>query len=203
VLGIVYLQPKINNWASPNNYILDKIWAITSVSIAAQLSTFPISIYYFHQFPTYFLLSNLLVIPAAFLILVFSLIILITSFWMPLSEIVGMVTELIISTTNRFIFTIDQLPGSKIDQVFISGKETLMFYIIIIGFLSIVYYRKFGLILLLSSSILYDVGSVSSRSLRQTNQMKITFYHVPKRGVIDFMEGRYLLSYSYFDRLRI
>jgi len=202
VLGIVYLQPKINNWASPNNYILDKIWAITSVSIAAQLSTFPISIYYFHQFPTYFLLSNLLVIPAAFLILVFSLIILITSFWMPLSEIVGMVTELIISTTNRFIFTIDQLPGSKIDQIFISGKETLMFYIIIISFLSIVYYRKFGLILLLCSSVLYVVGSVSSRSLRQTNQKKITFYHVPKRGLIDFMEGRDLFSYSSPDTVK-
>ena len=65
VLGIVYLQPKIYTLYKSNNWILEKTWAITAVSISAQIATFPLGMYYFHQFPNYFLLSNLFVIPLA------------------------------------------------------------------------------------------------------------------------------------------
>ena len=69
VLGILYFQPKLQNILLFRNGIIDRIWQLFTVSIAAQLTTFPLSIYYFHQFPVYFWLTNMLVIPIVWLII--------------------------------------------------------------------------------------------------------------------------------------
>ena len=56
VFGLIYLQPKIYKWIYVKNKWLDKLWSAVALSLAAQLVTFPLSVYYFHQFPMYFIL---------------------------------------------------------------------------------------------------------------------------------------------------
>lgn len=68
VIGIVYLHPKIFPLLANGNLLWDKVWALAVVSFSAQLATFPLSIYYFNQFPNYFLITNLMVIPLATII---------------------------------------------------------------------------------------------------------------------------------------
>ncbi len=63
VLGIVSLQRPLYNLFYFKYSIPDKIWSITAVSVAAQLGTLPVVMYYFHQFPLYSLITNLIVIP--------------------------------------------------------------------------------------------------------------------------------------------
>jgi len=63
VLGILYLQKWISNWYQPKNKVMTYIWSTTSVSLAAQLFTLPLCWYYFHQFPNYFIIANLIAIP--------------------------------------------------------------------------------------------------------------------------------------------
>ena len=63
VLGIVISQPFIVKWFYFKNKFVNAIWQLSSVSLAAQLFTFPICMYYFHQLPLLFLLSNLIAIP--------------------------------------------------------------------------------------------------------------------------------------------
>src|SRR5262249_36907228 len=63
VLSIVIFVKPIYNWFYIRNKILDFIWKLNAVSIAAQLLTTPLSLYHFHQFPNYFLLSNFAVVP--------------------------------------------------------------------------------------------------------------------------------------------
>jgi len=64
--GLIVLRPIVYDWFKFKNKFADKLWAVCSVSIAAQIITFPLSAFYFHQFPVYFLVSNVLVvIPAA------------------------------------------------------------------------------------------------------------------------------------------
>lgn len=66
VLGIVYFYPPIYQlWDSSRWWVVDYFWQIICVSIAATLATFPLGIYYFHQFPNYFLLSNVVVLPVS------------------------------------------------------------------------------------------------------------------------------------------
>ncbi len=63
VIGILIIHPLINSIWTPRQIILKRIWEWTSVCLAAQLVVSPVSIYYFHQFPSLFFLSNLMVIP--------------------------------------------------------------------------------------------------------------------------------------------
>ena len=60
---IVWLQPLLANLWTPKNKIKNYIWDILTVSFAAQIGTLPLSIYYFHQFPGLFFVTNLIVIP--------------------------------------------------------------------------------------------------------------------------------------------
>ncbi len=77
VLGILLFQKGIEHmiWI-PNKY-LHQLWALSSVSIAAQLSTLPLCLYYYHQFPNYFILANLFAIPLSSIALYASILVLI------------------------------------------------------------------------------------------------------------------------------
>lgn len=63
VLSIVWLQPVLASLWQPRYFLVRKFWDITTVSIAAQVGTFPLAIYYFHQFPGLFLVANWAILP--------------------------------------------------------------------------------------------------------------------------------------------
>ena len=60
---ILWLQPFLHQLWLPKNKILNYFWDILTVSFAAQIGAFPLSIYYFHQFPGLFFVTNLVIIP--------------------------------------------------------------------------------------------------------------------------------------------
>lgn len=66
---ILWLQPIFDDFYTPQNKVTKYIWQIMTVSLAAQIGTLPLSLYYFHQFPGLFLLTNLLVLPLIGLIM--------------------------------------------------------------------------------------------------------------------------------------
>ena len=68
VLGIVLIYPQLYPLIATKNKFVNWWLGIMVVSIAAQLSTLPLTLYYFHQFPNWFLLVNFVVIPAAFIL---------------------------------------------------------------------------------------------------------------------------------------
>src|SRR5690606_15518078 len=61
MLGILLLYPLLTNLYLPVNKYLGWIVAYSYVSIAAQLFTLPFVLYYFGQFPNYFLVANLFI----------------------------------------------------------------------------------------------------------------------------------------------
>jgi competence protein ComEC len=63
VLFILWLLPLFNKIYYPKNYFVKKIWGIFTVTIAAQIGIIPLSIYYFHQFPGLFFITNLIILP--------------------------------------------------------------------------------------------------------------------------------------------
>lgn len=73
VLGIMAWQRPLRDlipWlagrsSKPLRWFLGKVWEWTCLSTAAQLGTLPLVLYYFHQFPLYFLIANLTIVPFA------------------------------------------------------------------------------------------------------------------------------------------
>ena len=80
VAGIVLFQPKLAAVYRCRTRIGRYFWELLTVSVAAQLGTSPVSIYYFAQFPNYFMLSNLSVIALSFAVIITGVVLLPVSF---------------------------------------------------------------------------------------------------------------------------
>jgi competence protein ComEC len=132
VAGIVGLQPVILRWWIPGNVVLEYFWQSAAVSLAAQLVTFPLSVFYFHQFPTYFLLANLIVVPLAFLIMAVGVPFLFLG-WIPmLGEVMGWLVNWMIYIQNQITFFIQLLPLGKIDRLTITFSGMVLVWILLL-----------------------------------------------------------------------
>ena len=190
VTGIIYLYPIIFNLIFVNNYILKKIWSIISVSIAAQIATFPLSIYYFHQFPNFFLLSNLLVIPLVFILLIIGLCIIAFNFLPYVSIFLGKILTIIISFIVKALSLIESIPYSLTDGLFISVFETFMLYLLI---LLILYQLRFNFKFLNFLILIIGVFIVSldfSEDQKRLDKRSIVVYSIPNHTAIDLIEGK-------------
>lgn len=120
VAGIVGLQPLIVRWWQPQSRLLEYFWQLVAVSLAAQLATFPLTLYYFHIFPTYFLLANLVVIPMAFVSMILGLGLLGMS-WIPgVGGFLGFLLDHWIGFQNGINTFFQSLPGGVQERLTIS-----------------------------------------------------------------------------------
>lgn len=131
VLGIAYMTDKIYSGLKVTNRLLDKLWMLTAVSLAAQLATLPLSLYYFGQFPTYFLFANWVVVPLAGLVLYLGIFLLIAGGIASVGNALGYALEFIVGSENKFLLFLSKLPYSKITGIHFSKAEVALLYAIL------------------------------------------------------------------------
>lgn len=188
VLGIVYIYPKIYGQLTFYAWLPDKIWSVTCLSVAAQLATFPLTLYYFHQFPVYFLISNLIVIPAAFLIMSLG-ITLIALGYTVLAPIIGGALHYLISGLNFVVSFIEDLNLSLIDWLYLTPEQTILIYLMIAGWCCLCHYRQFRFAygLLVLALAISAMGTLSL--LDQSKAEKLIFYEIGGESVFDQIKG--------------
>lgn len=186
VFGIVFLQSKIYSLLIVKHILLDKIWAITCVSIAAQIATGPLSVLYFHQFPTYFFISNLFIIPAALVILVLGLMVLLFG-WVPFVG-AGMAWLLsqFVAVINALVFAVESIPGAVIQGINIKTYESWLVYLSILCMILLFNHKRFKFLLLGSLSIVFFTLSQFINRSKFINNSDITIFNVGNASVIDF-----------------
>jgi len=74
VLGIAVIYPQLNLLFSPKNEVLHYLYQASMLSVAATLATLPVTLYYFHTFPIWFVPANLLLVPLSSLLIVIGLV---------------------------------------------------------------------------------------------------------------------------------
>ncbi|MCU0325930.1 MAG: ComEC family competence protein [Spirosomaceae bacterium] len=190
IVGIVYLHPYLKTLISPTNPILKNIWEISCVSFSAQLATFPLGVYYFHQFPSYFLLANPFVFWLSELILPLGLFLLLFS-WIPMiPESIGWCLKWILLGLNKVIFGVEAIPHSTMKGFAISITELLVIYAIIV--LIIIFFRKSDL-KHLKISLLCLIGLFGwnlFEDYQQNKQQQLTFHFIPRKSGISLIEGK-------------
>src|SRR5690606_722233 len=109
VIAIIYLYPLLRNVIVIRNPVLRGLWNYSALSISAQLITFPLVMFYFNNFPLYFLPANLFIIlPATFIVyLGFALLIVPSVFS---SSLIGEVLERLILFSKNTLEYFAQLP---------------------------------------------------------------------------------------------
>lgn len=194
VIGIVFFQRRIYGLLFFQSRLLDYAWQLTSVSVAAQLLTLPISLYYFHQFPVYFWISGLLVIPAATFILVLGLLFFVLSPIPWLSAMAGKVLNGTIYLVNRSILFIDGWPFAIIDGIHWSACAVLVAYSMICSGMAALAFRQFRWILLALCFANILAGLSVWQKLHQEQQQELIIYHLPKQSLIDLTLGDRIIS---------
>ena len=131
VIAIVWVYPKLQKFWYPDNFLVRKTWQLLSVSVAAQLGVLPISLYYFHQFPALFFVSNLLIIPFLGLILGIGLLIITLSLVDLLPNFLVVAYNKIIQLMNWIIAWVAQQEGFIIKDIPFDSVQMILAYVFI------------------------------------------------------------------------
>ena len=197
VIGIVYLQRPLYNLWEPSFWLWDKVWQVLCVSLAAQLATFVLGLYYFHQFPVYFLISNLIVIPLSSLVLLVGILLLVVGAIPVLASFVGLVLQFLIGLLNGSVFLIEGLPFSLIERVNITAAECWLLLALVISFVLLFELKKlqFGVVALLLVCLFSFLQW--KRVFEEMDHGRFIVYQIPGHGAIEWIERGQ--SYFYAD----
>ncbi|MEM8585135.1 MAG: ComEC/Rec2 family competence protein, partial [Bacteroidota bacterium] len=145
VAGIGIFQKTISQWWIPSAPILRPVWSVMSVSLAAQIGTLPLVMYYFQQFPLYFLLSGSLVILTAYGGLIAGLLHGLLSWLLPVaSGLSGTALNVDLSIQNAVVRLCRQLPGAAQQLDPISIWQVALLYAFILLVAAWLRWRRFG-----------------------------------------------------------
>ena len=131
VFSIVWIQPKLYNLWKPKWWLLDKIWQLLTVSMAAQIGVLPLSLYYFHQFPGLFFVSNLVIIPVLGIILTAGIVIIILSVLQIAPQFLVDAFIFVIRQMNHFVSWVAQQEIFIIQQISMSFLLMVAFYLLL------------------------------------------------------------------------
>ena len=185
VFGIVLFQNVVSRWAHPKTKAGNYLWNLISVSIAAQIATSPIAIFYFGQFPNYFLLTNLLVIPFSFVITIMGVATLLFSFNSFISNGLGFVLRIGVHAMNEIVQCIEKLPGALTTNISINIYQVILLYMIIV-FLYV--FRKnikqqfiFSMLILNIFLLIHTIDII-----RKKSHIEIVSYDISKNAAFQF-----------------
>lgn len=189
VFFIVWLQPMLEKMWKPKFWMLDKLWKLLTVSFAAQIGVLPLSLYYFHQFPGLFFLSNLIIIPFLGAILILGILTILFALVGLMSVELGYIYVLIIRQLNGVVSWISNQDEFIVKNISFSGFLMIGFYIFVITFF--IWQEKKNLIKLtwvLVAVIFIQTVYIFEKYELQTSNSFILFNR-SKESLLSFRKG--------------
>jgi len=184
--GIVFLYKYIYNLFYFKFKLFDWLWALTAVSIAAQLATLPLTLYYFKSFSTYFWLTSSVVTIAAFLLIV-GAVLLIAISATPLVSYLGDALNFILKWLNIFVAQINEFPGARIQNINLCTVQVMCLFLVIL-FLSVwlIDKKPIKLIESLAFGLLFiGIGQWYLIGIKQHETLCV--YHVPQASFVQIV----------------
>lgn len=196
VLGIVLLQPHFQKLFIPHNKVEKNIWDIITVSLAAQIATGPISLMYFHQFPNYFLITNLIVIPLAGVLIYSGLAFVLLSKIPVLSKIASTILVLELKFLNSAVGLIEGLPGAVSRNIYLPGLSTFLMYMVILClFVSFLYKNRYWFRLGIASLVLFSI-SMGFENFQRANRHELIIHNLRSHTAIGLVKNRNHLLFA-------
>ena len=198
VLGIAILYKPLSNLFNIKYRVVEMAWQVTCVSLSAQIATLPLTLYYFHQFPTYSLLANLLIIPISSLVLYFGIFSLAIS-WIPIIyNTFAFLLKQIVWLLNTCIYITDSLPSSSITGFSFFKWEIVIIYFILAALLIFIKYKK--LYFLYFSALLITTVSFSAiyKKYQQKSNEHFAVFYLKNKSLVNFIDGKQNIIVSNF-----
>lgn len=194
VFGLIYLQPLLYHLLYFKALWADKLWNYTALSIAAQLTTFPLSVYYFHQFPLLFLFSNLFILLPVSLIMYIGLLMLLAKL-----EFLAPLLEYLLNFMNAGLTWIAELPYATIPSIWLVPHELILLLVLVVfGLHSFIKAKKKALFLATCAWLTLQC-SLSVKQLQARQQQKTIVFKLYNHQAVAYIRGRHALLYTDLD----
>ena len=189
VASIVLLQPKLYCLWPVKNRFLRAVWGVMTVSIAAQIGTAPLVMYYFSRFSTHFLLTNLWVVPMSSLVLYAAVVLLLLTPFPVLQQAFAPLMEGLVYAQNEVLRWIEHFPFASIDHIWLDGWEVLLIYICI-GLIYVAFIRfRPKQVYAVLAALLLAVGYHWRMNIQNAPRRSIEFYNVRQCPVVHCVES--------------
>ena len=196
VAGIVLFQPKLSAIYNCRTRIGHYFWELLTVSVAAQLGTSPISIYYFAQFPNYFMLSNLSVIALSFVVIITGVALLPISLIPFITRWLTWLLTMEISIMNRIIVFIQHLPHAVTENIDYHIVQVILLYGVIGSVCRLLY--KWNRKLFWCASTLFTLfcGTFVVKKVFWNQETGMLAYHIRKCTAFSFVDHGHAVLFS-------
>ena len=200
VISIVTLQPRLSKLYTPTSYIHRKIWDILTVTIAAQIGVLPLSLYYFHQFPGLFLVSNLVILPVLGLLLAGGISVIILSLLEILPEFIAVTYAKLLDLLLVFVNWVSTKESLVFTDIYFT-KPMLVISMILMLFIFFWNSKKKVLSYsFINIALLALMVSLYLEKQEQLQQRDVVVFHTYKTSQLGFLNGSALHLFS--DRLQ-
>ncbi len=193
VLSIVIFMRPVYDIFYIKNKLLDILWQMSAVTLAAQILTTPVSIYHFHQFPVLFLFTNFIAVPLSSIILLAEILLCAISFFPWLSLQLGTVISWLIRHMNNYIEKTEGISFSLWQALQINLWQVILLYLFIAGCSYwLLEKSKMGLATAMLALMTFFV--LRGYSFWQSSvQQKLIVYNISKYQAIDIVDSRQLV----------
>jgi competence protein ComEC len=167
-----------------------QIWSIIAVTLAAQVGTLPLALMYFHQFPVYFILANMIIIPLSTFVIYAGIVFLIVS---PFAVISSMLAAIISFMTRLMILTVDKiehLTYSTITGISVTLIQCILIYGMIVSLFIFLQKRRSTYLISALMILVVLCTLLFVRNLERRRQCIIAVYSVPASSAYDLIDGK-------------
>ncbi|MBO9635275.1 MAG: ComEC/Rec2 family competence protein [Chitinophagaceae bacterium] len=194
VASLALFQQTVYNAITIPQRWLDTLWKLTATTIAAQTLTLPVVLFLFHQFPVFFLFTNLVAIPLSSLILLGEILLCLIHFLPILANPTGIILSWLIKIMNGVVESIDQIPLTSITHININLLQLILLYAAIAaaGIWLLHKQKRMVIPALLLLIGYFSIGAYDGYQIR--NQQCLLVYHLPQSTAIDCIIGHHFVS---------
>lgn len=196
LFSIVWIQPLLKNVWTPKNKIVNYIWEALTVSFAAQIGAFPICLYYFHQFPGLFFVTNILILPVLSFIMIAGIIVMMISIFQSCPLFIVQIFEKSVYLLNLIIHYVACFDSFVIKNICFNSYYLFTFYLVTITL--IIWLKKPGfgkLIAFLFTLILLQISFVYTKKETE-NQKELIVFNEAKKTIITKRIGKNVLIFT-------
>jgi competence protein ComEC len=193
---ILWLQPLLAQLWLPKNIVLKYFWDILTVSFTAQIGAFPLSIYYFHQFPGLFFVTNLVIIPFLSVIMALGVLVMVLAAFECIPLFLAKSLEWSIFILNKIINSIASLEQFIIQEIPFNWQLLLSMYLLIIA--TIIWFEKPSLNRLTSALITIIIFQIAYFETHWTiqKQRELVIFNSKKNTLIAERYGDNITLYA-------
>lgn len=194
VMGIVAFYPYLNGLLQFRFIVGRYVWSLIAVALAAQITTLPVSLYTFGAFPTWFLLSNLLLLPLVAPILLLAIATLFFSFSPLLSTIfAGGLNDLLLFMAEMAL-AIERLPYGYLEHLWLSFPLVIICYIALHQIGQLCFQRNGKYWIGVAVSLLALAGGLNLQWYHKVNSEQLVVYDTRQGLLIDLILGGQILT---------